>query len=221
LPPLSFEEAQRIAALQRQYQIRFEDQLSAATSLRNYEYLSILDETWSGGRFARTEPAVLCDIGCASFWYAAALHAFFRPQRLVGIEIEGHRLFRDWRTRSDYAQGYVAGVPNASFVVADYLSFAQPADLISAWFPFVTPTAILAWRLPLSLLRPALLFQRVAENLTSGGAFLMINHGAAEADLASELCVASGLRQCWRGVVSGCLSRHRESVPVVSQWRRQ
>jgi hypothetical protein len=38
---------------------------------------------------------VLCDVGCASFWYAATLQSFFRPDRLVGVEVEGHRLF--WR----------------------------------------------------------------------------------------------------------------------------
>ena len=35
---------------------------------------------------------------------------------------------------------------------------AKPADLITAWFPFLTPAAILAWRLPLSLLAPERLF---------------------------------------------------------------
>ena len=60
--------------------------------------------------------------GCASFWYAAALEAFFRPRALVGVDVEGYRLFKDGRTRSDYAAGYVGQRPNARFVVADYLT---------------------------------------------------------------------------------------------------
>ncbi len=43
---------------------------------------------------SRPAGGVLCDIGCASFWYAATLQTFFRPDRMVGVEVEGHRLFR-------------------------------------------------------------------------------------------------------------------------------
>ena len=68
---------------------------------------------------------LLCDVGCASFWYAAALEAFFRPRAMVGVDVEGYRLFKDGRTRSDYAAGYVGQRPNARFVVADYLGYAR------------------------------------------------------------------------------------------------
>src|ERR1700689_2915036 len=92
--------------------------------------------------------------GAPASWYAAALHAFFRPDRMVGVEVEGHRLFRDGHTRIDYAAGYLSHLPNARFVVGDYPAYRKPADIITCWFPFLTPTAILAWRLPLSLLAP-------------------------------------------------------------------
>jgi hypothetical protein len=205
--------------LQSRYQVRFESELSAATSLRNYEYLGILDEAWSSAGLALLRPGTLCDVGCASFWYAAALDAFFHPRRLVGVEVEGYRLFKDARTRIDHAAGYVALLPNARFVVADYLSYREPADLITAWFPFVTPAAILAWRLPLSLLRPARLFGRVCANLNEGGMFLMVNHGRDEADLAAQLCVAAGLAPVWSATATGVLCRYREAAPVVSCWR--
>jgi hypothetical protein len=220
LPLLPLEQAQRIAALQSRYQVRFESDLSAATSLRNYEYLGILDEAWSSAGLALSRPATLCDVGCASFWYAAALDAFFHPRRLVGVEVEGYRLFKDARTRIDYAAGYVEPLPNARFVIADYLSYREPADLITAWFPFVTPAAILAWRLPLSLLRPVRLFGCVSANLSPGGMFLMVNHGRDEADLAAQLCIAAGLARAWGGIATGVLCRYREPAPVVSCWRR-
>ena len=44
------------------------------------------------------------------------------------------------------ARALRAAVANALPAVKD------TADLITSWFPFVTPAAILAWRLPLSLL---------------------------------------------------------------------
>jgi hypothetical protein len=221
LPDLPLEQAQRIAALKSRYQVCFEAGLSAATSVRNYEYLGILDEAWAGAGLARPDGVSLCDVGCASFWYAAALHAFFRPRSLVGVEVEGHRLFKDARTRMDYAAGYVGPLPNTRFAVADYRTFREPADVVTAWFPFVTPAAILAWRLPLSLLAPERLLRRVCENLNPAGRFLMVNHGPEEADLAGRLCIAAGMTSRWQGIASCALCRYREAPPVVSVWGRR
>jgi hypothetical protein len=163
----------------------------------------------------------LCDVGCASFWYATTLHAFFRPRSLVGVEVEGHRLFKDARARIDYAAGYVAPLPNTRFAVADYLGFCEPADVITAWFPFLTPAAILAWRLPLSLLAPDRLLRRVCANLSLAGHFVMVNHGPEEADLAGRLCVAAGMTGNSRRTISCALCGYREAPPVVSIWARR
>jgi SAM-dependent methyltransferase len=227
LPVLPAEPSRRIAALKDRYQARFESELGLQTSLNNYEYLDILDHAWPDGH-ARPGAALaprpqgmelLCDVGCASFWYAAALEAFFRPRAMVGVDVEGYRLFKDGRTRSDYAAGYVGQRPNARFVVADYLGYAEPADVITAWFPFLTPRAILAWRLPLSLLRPERLFRQIHHNLRPGGCFVMVNHGPEEAELAHRLCVAAGFRLDFRQSTPSPLSRGRPFPPVVSTWR--
>ena len=194
--------------------------MNAATSVRNYEYLDLLDRGWASAGLARPAAASLCDIGCASFWYAAALQAFFRPERMVGVEVEGHRLLRDGRARIDYAAGYLAHLPNARFVVADYAGYREPADVITAWFPFLTPSAILAWRLPLSLLAPAALFRQIQHNLGPRGLFFMVNHGWSEAELASEYCIAAELRLAGRWADPGALSRHRLAPPVLSWWTR-
>lgn len=220
LPDLPLEQAQRIAVLRSRYRVRFEAELSAATSVRNYEYLGILDDAWASAGLARPEGGGVCDVGCASFWYAAALHAFFRPRSLIGVEVEGHRLFKDARARIDYAAGYIAPLPNTRFTVADYLVFREPADVITAWFPFVTPAAILAWRLPLSLLAPERLLRQICGNLNPAGHFLMVNHGLDEADLAGRLCIAAGMTRHSQGTASGVLSRYREVPPVVSMWGR-
>jgi len=217
---LTVDQGQRIAALCSRYRVKFELHLSAATSVNNYEYLDILDHAWEHSGFARPAGGVLCDVGCASFWYAAALQAFFRPRRLIGVEVEGHRLFKDGRTRIDYAAGYTGQLSDARFVVADYLAYTEPADVITAWFPFVTPAAILAWRLPLSLLQPERLIRRIRHNLCAGGQLVMINHGPEEAALAAGWCAAAGLVQAWRREEHGILSRYRAQAPVVSCWRR-
>ena len=220
LPVLPLEQAQRIAALKIRYQVRFEANLSAATSINNYEYLDILDRAWESSGRPRPEGVDVCDVGCASFWYAATLNAFFRPRRLTGVEVEGYRLFKGGHTRLDYALGYLEREPNTCFVVADYLGHREPADIITAWFPFLTPAAILAWRLPLSLLRPARLMQAIYQNLTPDGLFVMMNHGFEEAGLAHELCIAAGLEPMWQSSPASPLSRDRGKPPVVSGWRR-
>jgi hypothetical protein len=214
------EQSQRIAALQTRYQVKFELRLSAATSRNNYEYLDILDRTWARAGFERPGGGLVCDIGCASFWYAAALQAFFRPRELVGIEVEGHRLFRNGHTRIDYALGYVGDLPNARFVVADYRTWDLTSDTLMAWFPFVTPQALLAWRLPLGLLSPEALFGRVFHNLKPGGTFLMVNHGFEEAETAATLCNATGLRRVAECGEAGLLSDHRDRPAIASCWTR-
>jgi hypothetical protein len=214
------EQVERIAALRERYQVHFERRMNVATSLNNYEYLDILDRGWGEAGVARPCGGVLCDIGCASFWYAATLQAFFRPDCLIGVEVEGHRLFRDGRTRIDYAAGYLARLPDSHFVVADYCAYREPADVITAWFPFLTPTALLAWRLPLRLLAPGKLFRQVQENLKPGGVFFMVNHGPQEARLAHGLCDAAGLDLIARAEPAGVFGKQRPMAPALSWWRR-
>jgi hypothetical protein len=237
LPPLPAGQAERVAVLQRRYGVRFEATLSGASSLNNYEYLDILDRAWSaaGGqagtrvRAAADVPAageavgaptrgLVCDVGCASFYYAAALQAFFRPERLVGVEVEGYRLLKGGHSRADHARGYLSRLPNAEFVVADYSAYECAADVITAWYPFLTPQAILAWRLPLSLLKPPALFGRIRRNLKPSGRFFMVNHGLKEAEIASGLCEAEGLRSIWRGSLASGIGARRLEPPTVSMW---
>jgi hypothetical protein len=218
LPGLPSRQTERIAALRTRYQVNFEQRLSAPTSLNNYEYLDILDRAWSERGWARPQGGVLCDVGSASFWYAATLERFFEPSELIGIEVEGHRLFTSGHTRIDYAAGYVAQVANARFIIADYLQCDVAADVITAWFPFVTAGAILAWRLPLSLLKPQQLFVRVAQNLRAGGHFVMVNHGNPEVEVAHAGCAAAGLVHCGSFDTPGVLSDHRARPAILSLW---
>ena len=215
------EQTGRIAALRDRYGVRFELALSAATSANNYEYLDILDRAWAKSGLAQPCGGVVCDVGCASFWYASALQAFFRPRELVGVEVEGYRRFKDGHARIDYASGYVGALPNARFVVADYTNLELPADVVTAWFPFLTPGAILAWRLPLSMLQPERLFARIRRNLTRDGRLVMVNNGTEEAGRAARLCDAAGLRLMFRQAEAGTFSSHRLEPAVLSCWSRE
>lgn len=176
----------------------FELSLARPTALANYDLAQRLLGLWAAA--GRAVPAggdpVLHEVGCANFRTVAALHAFFRPRELVGIEIEGWRRYATLRSRHDHATAYAAQVPGARFAVADYADFGQPADVICAFFPFVTPAPVLAWRLPLSVLQPARLFGRIAANLRPGGVFVMANQGEDEAAVAAGHATAAGLVRC-------------------------
>ena len=99
--------------------------------------------------------------------------------------------------------------------------YSAGADIITAWFPFVTPASVLAWRLPLSLLKPEKLFRQIQHNLGPKGLFLMVNHGATEAELAARWCDAAGLRLAGQWTEPGPLNTHRLSPPVLSWWQRR
>jgi len=208
---------ERIAALANRYGVRFEDQQDAAGALQAYEYLDWLDQALDAWGIAAPQGGRVHDVGCASFAYAAALAAWCRPQALLGIELEGFRRLRGGVNRAQRAAANVARLPAAAFLIADYAQFEEGADLVTAFFPFVTPTPVLGWRLPLSLLRPEALFQRIAQNLNPGGRFWMVNHGETEERIAHGFARDAKLRFLHRHV---CVPRimPRETPAVISEW---
>ena len=218
LQGLTADQARRIARLREKYRVRFEASLSHATSLNNYAYLELLDRAFSQSGESRPVGGRHSDVGCASFWYAAALHAFFRPDALTGYEIDPYRRYANAHTREDYARGYAAGLPDTRFRGADYLAVQEKVDRISCWFPFVSAPTVLAWGLPLKLLKPKELFFRISGNVRTSGAFVMINHGMGEAEIAAALCAAAGLRRRWLWVEPDALLP-RPLPPAISYWQ--
>ncbi len=207
---------ERIERLQQCFGVRFEEYARPLTALKQYDYLEILEQAWSGLRLPRSRGGVVQDIGSSNFWYAPVLHTFFRPTELLGIEIEGHRIYMNGYSRLDYAQGYIRHLPNAQFIVGDYACYERPADIVTAWYPFVTPDPVLAWRLPLSVFAPHALFSRIARNLQPHGRFVMINQGREEATLAASLCKKVGLaRQGFCEITTPLRPRR---PPVLSVW---
>ncbi|MDR4465134.1 MAG: hypothetical protein MRJ66_12790 [Nitrospira sp.] len=207
---------ERIERLQQRFDVRFEESARQLTALKQYDYLDILEQAWSGMRLPRSRGGVVQDIGSSNFWYAPVLHTFFRPAELLGIEVEGHRIYLNGYSRLDYAQGYIHSLPNAQFIVGDYAYYERPADIVTAWYPFVTPDPVLAWRLPLSLFTPHALFSRIARNLQPHGRFVMINQGRMEATIAAALCRKAGLTRQGSCEVTTPLRPRRP--PVLSVW---
>jgi hypothetical protein len=214
LPALAPAAAARIAVLAAGLATPFEARYAADTALQNYVYFDWLARLYAAAGRAPPPSPEVHDVGCASFWYAAALDAWFRPRHLVGIELEGRRRLRGGISRHDRALGYVAGLPQAEFRVADYAAFRAPADVVTAFFPFVTPQPVLAWRLPLGVLAPGALFAAIATNLRPGGEFVMVNHGPEEAAVAARFAAAAGLRP--RARLDDDLPLARRTAPAVA-----
>jgi len=192
-PNLTASQRDRIEELSKIYGVRFELRYPPETSLLNYGYLDLLDRARRALIWTIPENRQICDVGSANFAYAAALQTFFHPAQLIGTEVDGHRLYCNGRSRIDYAQGHIQDLPHTQYVVADYRQYHQPADLITTWYPFVTPKPLLAWRLPLSLFDPSTLFANIANNLIIGGTFVMINHSQTEAKVAHSIAESVGL----------------------------
>ena len=207
----------RIEELASIYGTRFELRCPPETSLINYGYLDLLDRACHALNWHISENQAMCDVGSANFAYAAALQSFFHPSHLVGTEVEGHRLYCNGRSRIDYAHGHIQDLPNTHYVASDYRQYNQPADIITTWFPFVTPKPLLAWRLPLSLFDPAAIFARIANNLVFGGTFVMINHSPTEATIARDLAEATGL-VCRGQYVHDAPLRPRTQPAVLTLW---
>lgn len=207
----------RIDELQARYDVRFESHYGGHTALANYTYLDLLDQAWVCTNRPAFHGIAVTDVGCANFWYARTLHVFFRPRTLTGVDVEGFRLYPSGYSRYDAAHGYIAELPRTSFLVENYCEVERRTDVITAWFPFVTPSPVLAWRLPLTVFSPARLFHRIARNLTSQGIFFMVNQGTEEAAIAASYCRRAGLRFMDQWIHARPL-RARPHPPVASWW---
>ena len=213
LQNLSGIQQERMASLRRRFRIRFEQRVDQVTALKQYDYLDILDQAWSAWRLPHSTGGVVQDVGSSNFWYAAVLHAFFRPTEMVGIEVEGHRIYINGYSRLDYAHGYIQNLPNTEFFVGDYACYNRPADVVTAWYPFVTPDPVLAWRMPLSVLTPGTVFSQVARNLQPHGLFIMVNQGKEEAAIAAAWCEKVGLARYGTCTLKPTL---RSRIPAVA-----
>ena len=216
-PPLEAALAARIEALRRRFGVRFECSLGRETALQNYARLELLERAAGALGTALPQGRDVHDVGCASFWYAAALHAAFRPRSLRGFEVEGYRRLQGGINRAERALGYAAQLPATEFVIADYATVRERAGLVTAFFPFVTRPPVLAWRLPLRVLAPQALFARVRANLAPDGELWMVNHGEAEAETAALSAVSAGLR-CRGFYVEPDPLVARPEPAVVSRW---
>lgn len=141
------------------------------------------------------------DVGSGDFHYAFALQRWLarcgaaapRAVELVGVEVDGHGVYRDGRARADHGAAHAALASGdgarVRYEVADFARREWPAvDVATAFFPFLSAYACLQWGLPLSRLRPRRLVQRAVATVRPGGWLVVVNQTSAErAELARLL----------------------------------
>lgn len=210
----------RIETLKKKYSIAFEDAHHQLTSLENYLYLDLLDQSARKFDWKPEAGLKVVDAGSKSFYYAAVLNAFFKPKKLIGIEIEGYCIYQDWHSRFDYAQYYISPYPHAEYRVMDFCEYDEGADVITYFYPFVTRQELVDWTLPLKFFGPERIFENIHRNLKPGGFYWMVNHGEEEAEIAFGLVSQLPFEKLGHFADSNPLTKRAHS-PVVSIWRKK
>ncbi len=138
------------------------------------------------------------DVGSQDWHYVFALEKWLRFRdsdteldvRLRGIELDGHGIYSDLHSRSDYAHAYAAqtGNPEVTYEVGDFLRHrGGPYDLLTLFYPFVTRRALLLWGLPLAFFKPNNFLKHAADLLRVGGRLVVLNHTSEEHELFINL----------------------------------
>ncbi len=147
------------------------------------------------------------DVGSGDFHYAFALQRWLaragaatpRPVELLGVEVDGHGVYRDGRARVDHAIAHaaLAAGPGASvrYEVADFARRRRPAvDVVTAFFPFLSAYACLQWGLPVSRLRPRRLVERAVATVRPGGWLVVVNQTPDEREDLGRLLAGQPVR---------------------------
>lgn len=165
--------------------------LSLPVMQKNLATLWILESVL--GKFA-LKPEQILEPGCQDFNRLPATYAFFRNRgvnpAITGLELDPYRVLSKLYSRHDLAQYYRSLVPEADteYFGGDFFGYrpSWPADLILAFYPFVSPHPALAWGLPEEYGNPMAWLHSISENLRENGLALVLHQGSWEEEEFDE-----------------------------------
>lgn len=168
-------------------------------------YLEMMERAFEACDVHLPDPLVAVDVGPSDWFYVQTLHAFLtswqQPQRrrvsLDGVELDAWRLYRDLRSRADWAEAYVGSLPDVNYLAQDIRTYRRPVDLALMFFPFLFQSDHRAWGLPARYLQPAALLKHVVSLIQPGGILLVVNQGSDERDRQHQLFAEAGLPIAW------------------------
>jgi SAM-dependent methyltransferase len=177
---------------------------TAAVYRKNLYLIDILERAAAGLELPPNGEGSLraLDVGAQDWHYAFGLERWLtrgggarRAASVRGVELDGYGIYPDLRSRRDYARAYAAQTGNAEAVyeVGDFLATTGAGfDVITWFYPFVTPHHLLLWGLPLRHFRPTRLIGKAACLLRPGGWLAVLAHTRPEHEAFLKLAREQG-----------------------------
>ena len=158
------------------------------------------------------------DAGAGDWFYVRPLLGLLRrfgmgalrEVALDGVELDAWALYRGFRSRHDWAEGYVGAERGARYIAGDLRSYQQPVDLALMLFPFLFDTDLLRWGLPRRYLKPEEVLAHVWSLVRPGGALLVANLGEAEREQQRHLLREAGIPVAWHAPFESPLFSYQE-----------
>ncbi|MEB3224118.1 MAG: hypothetical protein VKS61_18750 [Candidatus Sericytochromatia bacterium] len=168
-------------------------------------YLHMLERAFTAAGVQLPPNLSAVDVGPCDWFYVRTAHAFLQRWRtnqprsvsLDGVELDAWRLYLDLRSRADWAEAYIGGLPGVTYHGMDGLAYDRPVDVALLFFPFLFMSDHRQWGLPRKLLRPEALLAHVVRLLRPGGVLFIANQGAKERDFQHALLAQRGLTVRW------------------------
>lgn len=168
-------------------------------------YAAMVEAALRGAGVTLPDPLTALDAGAGDWFYVRPLYGVLRsfgaavPRdvSLDGVELDAYALYRGWRSRFDWAEAYVGGLPGVQYLPGDIGAYRRPVDLALMLFPFLFAADAERWGLPRRYLQPAAVLDCVWRLVRPGGALLIANLGEVERTEQLRLLAQAGLRPVW------------------------
>ena len=149
--------------------------------------------------------ASVLDIGCKNWSYVKGEYNFFKTFCsefvLDGVEIDAHRLYKNFYSRYEYAKFYMKGLKNTNYIEGNLLDIERDYDFIIWFLPFVTQNPHIYWGLPKKFFMPEKLLQHAYSLLKKQGQLLIVNQGKDEADIQKQMLDKLNIKYEEKGIV--------------------
>jgi len=202
-------ESDRYLELKARFKLdEFADHISWSSLYGAYFFLDVLEKALSLSTkpLDPTEHLRILDVGTKNFDAAPALYNFFRHRSsgalprvdVTGIEIDAYRVYRSLFSRYDVGRFYERLITFSDredtprYLPGDFLGHEDSYNILTCFFPFMSPFALLAWGLPTALLAPRRFLDHMITRLQPNGLAIIVNQTKAERDIQIDLLEQSG-----------------------------
>jgi SAM-dependent methyltransferase len=168
-------------------------------------YAAMVETALREASVSLPDPLTVLDAGAGDWFYVRPLHGMMRwygrsePREvsLDGVELDAYALYRGWRSRFDWAEAYVGGLPGVRYLAGEVAAYRRPVDLALMLFPFLFPADARRWGLPRRYVQPEAVLAHVWSLVRPGGTLLIANLGEAERKEQGRLLREAGLQPVW------------------------